>query len=133
MINRNLIRSLTLVAAGAASLLGGCFSDDVTPQDTAIAGAWAVTCQPVNEDCSNFVIRFDSFGDITDSDLDGHRGAQRGTGEIVEGTLYFRMGVGTVHEFRGRLDGGGRAASGTLKNYDADGAQKTTPAVATRL
>lgn len=132
MIKRNLFRSLSLVAAGAAMLLGGCFSDDVTPQDTAIAGAWKVTCQPVNEDCSDFMIRFDSAGDITDSDLDGHRGAQRGTGEIVDGILYFRMGVGTVHEFRGKLDGGGRAASGIMKNFDADGAQKSTPATVAR-
>lgn len=132
MNKRNLFRSLTLVAAGAALLLGGCFSDDVTPQDTAIAGAWKVTCQPVNEDCSNFLIRFDSAGDITDSDLDGHRGAQRGTGEIVDGILYFRMGVGTVHEFRGTLDGGGRSASGIMKNFDADGSQKSTPAIVAR-
>ena len=90
------------------------------------------TCQPVNEDCSNFLIRFDSAGDITDSDLDGHRGAQRGTGEIVDGILYFRMGVGTVHEFRGTLDGGGRSASGIMKNFDADGSQKSTPAIVAR-
>lgn len=132
MLTMNLLRSLALAVAGAALLLAGCFRDDVTPQNTAIAGAWKVVCQPVNDDCSHFTIKFDSGGDIIDSDLDGHRGAQRGTGEITEGTLYFRMGVGTVWEFRGKLDGGGRSASGTMMNFDADGEQKATPAVVSR-
>lgn len=132
MFTLNPIRRFALVVAGSALILAGCFGDDVTPQNTAIAGAWKVNCQPANDDCSNFTIKFDSSGDITDSDLDGHRGAQRGTGEIADGTLYFRMGVGTVWEFRGKLDGGGRAASGTMKNFDADGDQKATPAVVAR-
>lgn len=132
MLTMNLLRSLALAVAGAALLLAGCLSDDVTPQNTAIAGAWKVVCQPANDDCSHFTIKFDSGGDIIDSDLDGHRGAQRGTGEITDGTLYFRMGVGTVWEYRGKLDGGGRSASGTMRNFDADGEQKATPAVVSR-
>lgn len=132
MIERNLLRSLTVALAGTAILLGGCLSDDVTPQNTVIAGGWNVACAPVNEDCTNFSIRFDDAGDILEANIDGHQGAQRGTGEIVDGVLFFRMGVGTVYEFRGKLDGGGRAASGTMKNFDADGTQRSTNAVATR-
>lgn len=132
MIKRNLMRSLALALAGTAVLLGGCFGDDVTPQNTAIAGSWNVVCQPVNEDCTNFAIRFDEAGDIADVDIDGHKGAQRGTGQVVDGVLFFRMGVGTVYEFRGKLDGGGRAATGTMKNFDADGTQRSTSATATR-
>ena len=111
MSTMNLFRSLALAVTGAV-FLAGCLDNDVTPRNTAIAGAWKVVCQPVNEDCSQFTIKFDDSGDIIDSDLDGHRGAQRGTGEITDATLYFRMGVGTVWEFRGKLDGGGRSASG---------------------
>ncbi len=132
MKTMNSFRSLVLAVSWAALLLAGCISDDVTPQNTAIAGSWKVVCAPVNEDCSNFTIKFDSGGDIIDSDLDGHRGAQRGAGEITDGTLYFRMGVGTVWEFRGKLDGGGRSASGTMMNFDADGEQKATPALVSR-
>ena len=77
-------------------------------------------------------ISFDASGDISDFDLDGHRGPQRGTGEIVEGSLFFKVGVGTVYEFSGKLDGGGRSASGTMTNYDYDGQQKSTPAVVKR-
>ena len=132
MIKRNLMRILSLALAGAAVVLGGCLSDDVTPQNTAIAGGWSVVCQPVNEDCTNFAIRFDEAGDITNVNMDGHQGAQRGTGEIVDGVLFFRMGVGTVYEFRGKLDGGGRSVSGTMRNFDADGTQRSTSAVATR-
>ena len=132
MIKRHPMRSLALALAGTAVLLGGCFSDDVTPQNTAIAGTWNVVCQPVNEDCTNFAIRFDDAGDITDVDMDGHKGAQRGTGEVVEGVLFVRLGVGTVYEFRGKLDGGGRSASGTMKNFDADGTQRSTNATAAR-
>ena len=132
MIKRISMQALALALAGTAVLLGGCFGDDVTPQNTAIAGAWNVACQPVNDDCTNFTIRFDDAGDITDVDMDRHKGAQRGTGEVVEGVLYFRMGVGTVYEFRGKLDGGGRSASGTMRNFDADGTQRSTSATATR-
>ena len=128
---KNLSRILTLAAA--AVLLGGCFSDDVTPQNTAIAGAWSVVCQPVNEDCSNFDITFAASGDIADCNLDGNRGAQRVLGEIIEGVLYFRMGVGRVWQFEGKLDGGGRTATGIMTNFDLDGSQKSTPAVVSRL
>lgn len=131
MMSRNLLRSLCLAAAGAGLLLSGCLSDDDTPEN--IAGTWNVVCQPVNEDCTHFSITFDSAGDITDADVDGHRGAQRGTGEISNGTLRFRLGVGTVHEFTGTLDAARRSASGSMKNHDADGEQRTTPAVVSRL
>jgi hypothetical protein len=132
MPNRKLLRVLTVVGAFAGMLLGGCFGDDVTPQNTAIAGKWTVTCQPVNEDCPDFAISFDTEGDITDFDLDGHKGPQRGTGEIVDATLYFRVGVDIGYEFSGKLDGGGRSASGTVTNYDYDGHQKSTPAMVKR-
>lgn len=121
----------TLAAACAGVLIGGC-GDDVTPQNTAIASTWSVACHPVNEDCPDFQITFGASGDITDFDLDGHRGAQRGTGEIVDGTLYFKVGVGTLYEFAGKLDGGGRTASGIMTNLDYDGHQKSTPAVVSR-
>lgn len=127
-----LARVLALATACAALVVGGCFSDDVTPQNTAIAGKWQVACHPVNEDCPDFGISFAANGDITDFDLDGHKGPRRGTGEIVDGSLFFRVGTGNVYEFRGKLDGGGRAASGTMTNYDYDGEQKTTPAVVSR-
>jgi hypothetical protein len=132
MPTSNLLRALSVVVACAGMLVGGCFSDDVTPQNTAIAGKWAVACHPVNEDCPDFAISFDAYGDITDFDLDGHKGPQRGTGEIADAALFFIVGVGTVYEFSGKLDGGGRSASGTVINYDYDGHQKTTAAVATR-
>ena len=48
------------------------------------------------------------------------RVAQRGTGEIVDGVLFFRMGVGTVYEFRGKLDGGGRLQREDLVYSDVD-------------
>jgi hypothetical protein len=121
-----------LVLAIAVLLLAGCFGDDVTPQNTAIAGKWTLACTPVNEDCPNFAISFDQQGDITDFDLDGHKGPQRGLGEIADATLHFKVGVGTVYEFSGKLDGAGRSAGGALTNYDADGLQRTTAAVATR-
>ena len=127
----NLKRGLAVVVASAGLLIGGC-GDDVTPQNTAIAGKWQVACQPVNEDCPNFAISFAADGDITDFVLDGSKGAQRGTGEIVDATLYFKVGVGTVYRFSGKLDGGGRSASGTMTNYDYDGQQKSTPAVVSR-
>ena len=127
-----LSRVLAIVVAGAGLLIGGCFGHDVRPQNTAIAGKWKVACQPVNEDCPDFQISFDADGDISDFDLDGHRGPQRGTGEIVDAMLFFKVGVGTVYAFSGKLDGGGRTASGTVTNYDYDGHQKTTPAVVSR-
>jgi hypothetical protein len=132
MSTSELLRVLGIVGACAGMLLGGCYGEDVTPQNTAIAGKWTVNCQPVNDDCPDFAIAFDAFGDITDFDLDGHLGPQRGTGEIADATLYFSVGVGNVYEFSGKLDGGGRSASGTVTNYDYDGQQKTTAAVVTR-
>jgi hypothetical protein len=132
MANSALLRVLTIVGASTSLFIAGCFGDDVTPQNTAIAGQWKVACMPVNEDCPDFAIRFDDQGDITDFDLDGHKGPQRGMGEIADATLYFNVGVGTVYEFSGKLDGGGRSASGTMTNYDYDGQQKSTPAVVKR-
>lgn len=131
MNNSHLKRGLAVVVACAGLVIGGC-NDDVTPQNTAIAGNWQVACQPVNEDCPNFAISFAANGDITEVDLDGHRGPQRGTGEIVDATLFIRIGVGTVYQFKGKLDGGGRSASGTMTNNDHDGTQKSTPAVVSR-
>jgi hypothetical protein len=129
---RTLNRIRALVVAGAAVLAAGCFGDDVTPQNTAIAGTWNVVCMPVNEDCPNFAIGFSANGDITELDIDGNDGAQRGTGEIRDGVLSFRIGRGPAYVFNGKLDGGGRSASGALTNFDFDGEQKTTAAVATR-
>jgi hypothetical protein len=124
-------RGLAVVVACAVLCIGGC-GDDVTPQNTAIAGQWQVACQPVNEDCPNFGISFSADGDITDVDLDGHKGPQRGTGEIVDATLIFKLGFGGVYAFSGKLDGGGRSASGIMTNFDYDGQQKSTPAVVSR-
>ncbi|MFO1323993.1 MAG: hypothetical protein U1F15_07990 [Burkholderiales bacterium] len=125
-------RVVIVVVACAGLLVGGCFGDDVTPQNTAVAGKWQVACHPVNEDCPDFAITFAADGDIADFDLDGHKGPQRGTGEIVDAVLYFNVGVGNLYAFSGKLDGGGRSASGTMTNYDYDGNQKTTPAVVSR-
>ncbi|MEO8752990.1 MAG: hypothetical protein ABI624_09955 [Casimicrobiaceae bacterium] len=124
-------RGLAVVSASVLVGIAGC-GDDVTPQNTAIAGRWQVACQPVNEDCPNFGIAFSADGDITDVDLDGHKGPQRGTGEIVDATLIFKLGFGGVYAFSGKLDGGGRSASGTMTNFDYDGKQKSTPAVVSR-
>ncbi len=122
----------TLAACALALVLAACVGDDVTPQNTNVAGTWAVTCQPVNEDCPNFSISFDAAGDITNVDIDGHVGAQRGTGTIKDGVLAFKIGFGGVYEFSGMLDGAGRSATGSLTNLDYDGRQRTTQAVATR-
>ena len=132
MPTNQLLRVLGVAGACAGMLLGGCYGEDVTPQNTAIAGKWAVVCQPVNDDCPNFDITFSADGDISDFDLDGHKGPQRGTGEIVDATLFFKVGVGDVYDFSGKLDGGGRSATGTVTNFDYDGHQKSTTAVATR-
>jgi len=128
---RYLKHVLASIAAGAAVLVAGC-SDDVTPQNTAIAGMWKVVCMPVNEDCPNFSIGFSPNGDITTFDIDGNDGPQRGMGKITGGVLSFRVGRGPAYVFDGKLDGGGRSASGALTNFDFDGEQKTTAAVATR-
>ena len=132
MDNKILLRALAVIAASAALVTAGCFSDDVTPQNVAVAGKWKVSCMPVNDDCPDFTIAFDDLGDITQFDLDGNQGPQRGTGEITNAALHFRVGVGDVYEFSGKLDGGGRSASGSMTNFDYDGAQKTTPAVVSR-
>ena len=126
------LRPFAFLVACLGLVLGGCFGDDVTPQNTSIAGQWKIACQPVNEDCPNFSITFDAEGDITDYDLDGHRGPQRGIGSIVDTKLAFKVGHGNVYEFSGMLNGSGRAASGAVTNFDYDGQQKTTQATATR-
>ncbi len=131
MNNNHLKRGLVVVVASASLLIGGCFNDD-TPQNTAIAGNWQVACQPVNNDCPNFSISFSADGDITDFVLNGHQGPKRGTGEIVNATLSFRVGVIGTYQFSGKLDGSGGSASGTMTNYDYDGQQKSTPAVVSR-
>ena len=79
-------RVLALTAACVALFIAGCYGDDVTPQNTAIAGKWKVACMSVNEDCSDFAIGFDDQGDVTDFDLDGYMGPQRGMGKIVDAT-----------------------------------------------
>ena len=132
MTNNYLMRVLGAATACVGLIVGGCWGEDVTPQNTAIAGKWSVACHPVNDDCPDFSITFAASGDISDFDLDGHRGPQRGTGEIVDGSLFFKVGVGAVYVFSGKLDGGGRSANGTMTNYDYDGQQKTTPAVVNR-
>ncbi len=131
MNNSYLKRGLVVFVAFTSLLIGGCL-DNGTPQNTAIAGKWQVACQPVNEDCPNFSISFSADGDITDFVLNGHKGPQRGTGEIVDATLFFRVGISATYQFSGKLDGSGGSASGTMTNYDYDGQQKSTPAVVSR-
>ena len=131
MYIRYLKRVLVGAVAGTVLLVAGC-SDDVTPQNTDIAGMWSVVCMPVNEDCPNFAIGFSANGDITQLDIDGNDGVQRGNGEIVEGVMSFRIGRGPAYVFQGTLDGSGRSATGTVTNFDFDGEQKTTAAVVTR-
>jgi hypothetical protein len=130
--SRRLLHRLGLAAA-CCVLLGvqGC-GDDVTPMNTKIAGTWQVQCAPVNEDCSNFSISFAADGDIADTNVDGHKGPQRGHGEIVGTDVVFTLGFGKVYEYRGALDGAGNVATGKMTNYDYDGQQKTTPATLTR-
>lgn len=126
-------RLLGIVVACCVSLaIGGCFGDDVTPQNTSVAGKWQITCQPVNEDCPDFAISFDVEGDITDFNLDGHKGAARGRGSVVEGKLAFKVGLEAAYDFSGMLNSSGRIAAGSMTNYDYDGMQKTTQAIATR-
>ena len=120
-----------LLACCASFVIGGCI-DDVTPQNTNVAGKWQIACQPVNEDCPNFAIAFDADGDITEYDLDGHKGAARGRGSIADGKLLFKVGLETAYEFRGTLNSTGRTAAGSVTNFDYDGEQKTTQATATR-
>ena len=128
------LRRLVVVASCCAGLVtvscGG--GDSAPPQNTSIAGKWQVTCQPPNEDCPNFILTFDSGGDITEADLHGHRGSQKGFGKIADSKLAFNLGHGNVYEFSGLLNPPGSIATGTLKNFDHDGEQKTTPAIVTR-
>jgi len=125
----------TALGAGLCTLLtvAGCM-DDVTPvnMNTNVAGSWQVQCQPVNEDCPNFMITFDSEGDITDTNIDGHRGPQRGRGQITGAEIVFVQGFGITYEYRGTLDAAGNVATGKMTNFDYDGEQKTTPATLTR-
>ena len=131
---RRVLRHLSLLA-GCCVLLAthGC-GDDVTPVrlDTNIAGNWQVTCQPVNEDCSNFSITFAADGDIQETNFDGNSGPNKGFGEIVGAELSFSLGFGNIYRYVGTLDAAGGVATGKLTNYDYDGEQKTTPATLTR-
>jgi len=122
MPNRNLLLAL-LVAC-----LGGCIGNDVTPQNTNIAGKWNMACHPVSSDCTDFSISFDSDGDITEFDLNGHKGATRGTGSIVDSRLKVSIGHGGFLVFVGVLDSAGRSATGAFTN----GREKSTPATLTR-
>lgn len=131
---RRLFRPVALAAGLCAILAAAGCNDDVTPvrMNTSVAGAWQVQCQPVNEDCSDFAITFAADGDIADTNIDGHRGPQRGQGAIVGTELTFKLGFGTVYEYRGKLDAAGGEATGKMTNYDHDGEQKTTTATLIR-
>ena len=69
----------------------------VAPTNGQFAGTWNVVCMPVNEDCPNFAIGFSANGDVTELDIDGNDGAQRGMGEVY-GAATIRGGspVGAV-------------------------------------
>ena len=128
------MRQIALVAGCCALVLTQGCGDDVTPtrMNTSIAGSWQVKCQPANEDCHDFAITFVEGGEVADTTLHGHRGPQRGTGEIVGAQLTFNLGFGTTYRYVGALDAAGNVATGKMTDLDYDGEQKTTPATLTR-
>ena len=122
MLNRNLVLALL------ATLVGGCIGNDVTPQNTNIAGKWNTACHPVNADCADLSISFDSEGDITEFNLNGQKSPQPGSGSIIDSRLKFRIGHGGAYVFNGELDSAGRSATGAFTNAR----EKTTSATLTR-
>lgn len=112
-------RLLTQTASGLIVLVTlGCNGGDSSPpppQNTSVAGQWAVTCTQRDDDCQSFAITFAPNGDINDLNGDG---PSQGMGHISQGRLFFY--VNDFLQFTGTLDGPGNVATGVATDLNTD-------------